>query len=84
MRITITTLGTRDDVQPNVALGLGLQAAGYTICVATHARFETLTTGAGLNFAPVAGDPRIVALNSESGKDASQGRTSTRYGSPMN
>ncbi len=45
MRITITTLGTRDDVRPNVALGLGLQAASYTICVATHARFETLTTG---------------------------------------
>jgi UDP:flavonoid glycosyltransferase YjiC (YdhE family) len=71
MRITITTIGSRGDVQPYIALGSGLQAAGHTVCVATHARFETLTTGAGLNFAPVAGDPRTVAFNSDSGKDES-------------
>ena len=29
MRITILTVGTRGDVQPYIALGLGLQAAGH-------------------------------------------------------
>jgi UDP:flavonoid glycosyltransferase YjiC (YdhE family) len=31
MRITVLTLGTRGDVQPYVALGLGLQRAGHQV-----------------------------------------------------
>jgi UDP:flavonoid glycosyltransferase YjiC (YdhE family) len=31
MKIAIQTLGTRGDVQPYIALGLGLQKAGYTV-----------------------------------------------------
>src|SRR3989304_4329314 len=38
--ITLLTSGTRGDVQPYLALGLGLQAAGYRVVVATHANFR--------------------------------------------
>lgn len=41
MKITILTIGTRGDVQPFIALGLGLQQAGYKIKIVTHSIFES-------------------------------------------
>ncbi|MFN2214155.1 MAG: glycosyltransferase, partial [Anaerolineales bacterium] len=35
MKITIATVGTRGDVQPYIALGLGLQADGHQVQIAT-------------------------------------------------
>ena len=58
MNITILTLGSRGDVQPYVALGAGLRAAGHRVTLATHACFESFTREYGLHFSPVAGDPR--------------------------
>jgi sterol 3beta-glucosyltransferase len=58
MRITLLTIGTRGDVQPYVALGLGLQADGHEVRLATHAPFEALIRSRGLDFSPVEGDPR--------------------------
>ncbi|CAA9349125.1 MAG: UDP-glucose:sterol glucosyltransferase [uncultured Gemmatimonadaceae bacterium] len=60
MRIAIITAGSRGDVQPYVALALGLQRAGHLVRVATHETFRGFVTGHGLEFAPVAGDPRAV------------------------
>jgi UDP:flavonoid glycosyltransferase YjiC (YdhE family) len=57
MRIVVLAAGSRGDVQPNMALGLGLQEAGHTIRFATHRPFESFVTGYGLEFAPLAGDP---------------------------
>ncbi len=37
--ITLLTSGTRGDVQPYLALGRGLRAAGYAVRIATHANF---------------------------------------------
>ena len=54
MRLTLLTIGSRGDVQPCVALGLGLQAAGYRVRVATHPRYARLVGGTGLDFAPLA------------------------------
>lgn len=54
MRITILTVGTRGDVQPYVAFGLGLERAGHEVRVATHPRFERLVTDQDLGFAPLA------------------------------
>ena len=48
MRATLVTLGSRGDVQPFVALGCGLKAAGYTVKVATGRDFEPLVRGSGL------------------------------------
>jgi UDP:flavonoid glycosyltransferase YjiC (YdhE family) len=42
MVITILAIGSRGDVQPLVALSLGLQAAGHKVCIATHAEFDGL------------------------------------------
>lgn len=55
-RITIVTLGTRGDVQPYVALGVGLRQAGFQIRIATHENFRVLIEKSGLDFAPIAGN----------------------------
>ena len=36
MKITVNTLGTRGDIQPYIALSLGLQQAGHSVCILTH------------------------------------------------
>lgn len=53
MRITILAIGSRGDVQPLVALGLGLQRAGHEVCVVTADDFETFVRGRGLDFFPL-------------------------------
>lgn len=66
MRITIVTIGSRGDVQPFVALGKGLRAAGIHTRVATHRTFESFVERHGLEFAPLAGDIREI-MESEQG-----------------
>ena len=56
MLITILAIGSRDDVQPYVALGLALQKAGARVRIATFKNFEPFVTGFGLDFHPVRGD----------------------------
>lgn len=58
MRITILTWGTRGEVQPYVALGMGLQQAGHSVCIASHTIFQELIVSRGLEFSAIAGDPR--------------------------
>lgn len=48
--IAIVASGTRGDVQPYIALGTGLQAAGYQVRLMTSDNFAPLVTGAGLTF----------------------------------
>ncbi len=60
MRITITTAGSRGDVQPYIALGLGLKDAGHEVRVATYAPFEGFVRGCGLDYHRVTGDPDVV------------------------
>ncbi len=50
-RIVIVTAGTRGDVQPYVALGQALRAAGYRVRILTHPDFAPMVRGAGLSFA---------------------------------
>ncbi|OKH44340.1 hypothetical protein NIES2101_28445 [Calothrix sp. HK-06] len=67
MHITILTVGSRGDVQPYIALGLGLQDAGYKVTLATHPPFKSLVCNYGLSFAPVEGDMQAM-LNQETGQ----------------
>jgi sterol 3beta-glucosyltransferase len=60
MRVTIIAAGSRGDVQPYVALGRGLRAAGHEVTVATHETFREFVTAHGLGFATLAGDPRAM------------------------
>ena len=46
--ITLLASGTRGDVQPYLALGLGLRDAGYTIRIATHDAFVPMVERVGL------------------------------------
>jgi len=57
MKITIITTGSRGDIQPYIALGVGLKAAGHEVKLTTHGVYEEWITGHGLDFAPVEGNP---------------------------
>src|SRR5688500_13784948 len=58
MRITIVANGSRGDVQPFVALGVGLRAAGCVVHVAAPTPFRAFVEGRGLLFEDLEFDPR--------------------------
>jgi sterol 3beta-glucosyltransferase len=62
MRVTINAFGTRGDVQPYIALGKGLRAAGHEVRITTHRIFEGFVREHGLDFSPMEGDPREILL----------------------
>ncbi len=53
MRITIVAVGTRGDVQPVIALGLGLQAHGHKVTLVAGSNFADWITSYGLGHIPV-------------------------------
>ena len=68
MRVTITTGGSRGEVQPYVALGLGLRAAGHEVRIAAQSPYEGFVRSRGLEFHPISGDPHhLVAALLEEG-----------------
>jgi sterol 3beta-glucosyltransferase len=73
MRIAIIAMGTRGDVQPYLALGQGLAAAGHFVRLITHENFETLVTSHGLEFYPVKGNVQEVLESPEMLKLLEQG-----------
>lgn len=60
-RITILTYGSRGDVQPLVALGVGLRDRGHAVRVAGPAPFAPLVQAHGLEFEPIEGNPDELA-----------------------
>lgn len=59
MNITILTQGSRGDVQPYVALGVGLKNAGHRVRIPAPEVFRQLISAAGLEFSPTHGlDPQ--------------------------
>jgi sterol 3beta-glucosyltransferase len=54
--VVIFTIGTQGDVRPCVALGQGLQRAGYPVRIATSGNFAELVRQAGLEFYPMTAD----------------------------
>lgn len=55
-RITICSVGSRGDVQPYIALGLGLKEKGHEVTIATEKRMEYLVAEFGLEYAQIDGD----------------------------
>ena len=60
MKINILTVGSRGDIQPYLALGVGLKAAGYDVRLTTHELFKPLITRYGLEFFPIGGNVQTV------------------------
>jgi sterol 3beta-glucosyltransferase len=58
MKTTLIAMGTRGDVQPFIALGLGLQAAGHAVQLIVPEAFHALVTRHGLKCIPIAVEVR--------------------------
>ena len=50
MKIAITTVGTRGDLQPYIALGLGLKNSGYEVLIVSAKNEESFVRNYGLDF----------------------------------
>lgn len=60
MKIAILAPGSRGDVQPYLALGVGLQRAGHAVRFISHVNFNSLVTSYGLEFFPIEGDVQQI------------------------
>lgn len=63
MKVTMIAAGSRGDVQPYIALGKGLKAAGHTVGVLASQDFQNLITAHGLDFFDLGGSMEAVAQN---------------------
>jgi sterol 3beta-glucosyltransferase len=61
MEITLLTYGSRGDVQPFLALALGLQKAGHRVKLAGPHRFADFVLRYQIPFTPLAGEPEIIS-----------------------
>jgi sterol 3beta-glucosyltransferase len=61
MKICLLCYGSRGDVQPFLALAVGLRKAGHLPTVAAPARFADLSAEYGIPFVPLAGDPAEIS-----------------------
>ena len=60
MKITIFAAGSRGDIQPCIALGRGLQQAGYQVSLAAPQDFAGFVGEHGLAFRPLRGDVQQI------------------------
>ena len=74
MHILILTLGSRGDVQPYVALGQGLKAAGHTVTLCTSNRFESFITEHGLHYGYM-NDEMLQLMDSVQGRELMEDAT---------
>ncbi len=72
MRVAIHTLGTRGDIQPYLALALGLKAQGHEVVIAAPSQFEAFIGTRGIAFAHLPGE-FLELLDTPEGKAAIAG-----------
>lgn len=72
MRVAIHTLGTRGDVQPYLALALGLIARGHDVQLTAPVQFEAMVRERNVAFAPLPGE-FLALLDTPEGKAAIAG-----------
>ena len=65
MRIVIIATGSRGDVEPYIALGVGLKNAGHHIRLVSHSNYAELINPHGLEFWPVEVDVQVIAQSQE-------------------
>ncbi|MFJ7208095.1 glycosyltransferase [Streptomyces sp. NPDC098789] len=56
MKVSLQTFGTRGDVHPFVALGIGMRERGHDVSVATSVDFRPMVEEAGLEFREIPGN----------------------------
>jgi len=61
MKITILTYGSRGDVQPFLALAIGLRKARHQVKLAAPHRFESFINAYDISCVPLAGDPEVIS-----------------------
>jgi sterol 3beta-glucosyltransferase len=61
-RYALLTYGSRGDVEPFVALGVGLRRAGHTVRLAAPRPYARLALDGGLEFVPIESDPDQLTL----------------------
>ncbi len=69
VRVLLLTLGSRGDIEPFIALGIGLQKAGHEATLCASHRFAPLIEGYGLRHAPM-DDGFLELLHSPAGREA--------------
>lgn len=67
MNIGIFTYGTRGDLQPYVALALGLIEKGHKVTISATVDFKEFVEGFGVNFQPLWGNAEMM-MNSTEGQ----------------
>lgn len=68
MKIGIYTYGTRGDVQPYIALALGLMHKGHQVTISAPSDFKDFVEGFGVNFQGLYGNAEEI-MNSEEGQN---------------
>ena len=68
MRVTMLSVGSRGDVQPLIAFGLGLEAVGHRVRLATYPSLEPFVTGRGLEFAELAEGALSLGVQTAEGR----------------
>ena len=58
LAILILVVGTRGDVQPFIPIARELMACGHRVRLATHEEFREFVEASGIEFFPLAADPR--------------------------
>ncbi|MEO9594151.1 glycosyltransferase, partial [Rhodopirellula bahusiensis] len=74
MRILVLTVGTRGDVQPYVALAMGLKETGHEVQICACQIFEEFIRSHGIDYAPLNNDIRDF-MESEDGRVAMETTT---------
>jgi sterol 3beta-glucosyltransferase len=57
MHFVCLTIGSRGDVQPYIALGLGLLKEGHRVTIVTHEEYKDWVQGFGIQHRTAGGDP---------------------------
>ncbi|HLA59895.1 MAG TPA: glycosyltransferase [Puia sp.] len=81
MQYAIVAIGSRGDVQPYIALALGLKERGHDATIVAHENFRGYVEGYGIGFLPVKGDVEFMLQSAEGMKMVRDGslRAFTRY-----
>lgn len=77
MHYAFAAIGTRGDVQPFVALALGLKAAGHRTTIIAFENFKEFVTGYGLEFYPLPGNIEQILYSEEGRKVLASGNILT-------